>query len=49
MNDPIITPPHFRNLPSSTSRFIQSVTTIAALVVCVVALTGFYLHHGNAR
>lgn len=45
MNDLNLTP-HLRNLPASTSRFIQSV---AALVVCVVGLVGFFLHHSEAR
>ena len=48
MSDHQVTP-HLRNSPSSTSRFIQSVTTIAALVVCVVILAGFFWHHGSAR
>ena len=48
MNDLNITP-HFRNSPSSASRFVQTVTTIAALVVCIVALVGFFLKHGSAR
>lgn len=47
MNDPIT--PHFRNAPASTSRFIQTVTTVAALVVCIVALAGHLIANSGAR
>ena len=49
VNDPIITPPHFRNLPSAKSRFIQTVTTIAAFFLCVVILAAFFWHGRTAR
>ena len=47
MNDPIT--PHFRNAPASTSRFIQTATTIASLVVCLVALAGHLIANSGAR
>ena len=43
MIDPFVTP-HFRNSPSSKSRFIETATTIAAFAICVVILAGFFLH-----
>ena len=41
--------PHFRNSPPSKSRFIETATTVAAFVVCLLFLAGFFLGHSAAR
>jgi hypothetical protein len=35
--------------PRSPFSFIQTATTIAAFIVCLVALAGFFWHYGSVR